>query len=410
MKFAFVDGEKLCLHENGTTTVSESKYLLRARESALRSAKSKEWKRKTDMLVDDELYFDFNDDEVHSRVHCVSHTDSDEKMVYSFSVGGTSGIYYQYVNDKEKTEAHLISSNEVEFVSFSVCKNGKILSTVQTSSVCANIAIVDKTSGDFQYLTGGDSLDENPSLDENGNILFNSFGVGRDQNNAFVAYGPSEIYRFNFATKETELILSDDEYSYVKPISDGEGNFYCIRKPAVDAPDENIFLQILLIPVRIVQAIVGFISAFVSCFAKKPLIQGQTARSIGNGGDAVKNGANARKMMINNHLVNVDKELKRNKKWSDLGFIPRNWVLVKICPKQENKDEYTGYDIAYGVGDFCLIKENGEKHLIYTTGCQIHEVIDHGEKGKRNHLFNVDCCVKVNALSSFDLEDELSLS
>jgi hypothetical protein len=54
MKFAFVDGEKLCLYENGTTTVSESKYLLRARESALRSAKSKEWKRKTDMLVDDE--------------------------------------------------------------------------------------------------------------------------------------------------------------------------------------------------------------------------------------------------------------------------------------------------------------------------------------------------------------------
>ncbi len=406
MKFAFVDGEKLCIHENGKTAVLESKYLSRARESALRSAKNKEWKRKTDMLVDDELYFDF-DEEVRAAVHCVSHTDSEEKIIYSFSVNGTSGIYYQYVNDKEKTEAHLISSNEVEFVGFSVCKNGKILSTVQTSSVCANIAVMDNKSGDFQYLTGGDSLDENPSLDRDGNILFNSYGVGRDQNNAFVTYGPSEIYRFDNDAKETKLLISSEKFSYVKPIADKNGNIYCIRKPAIDPPDENVFLQILLIPVRIVQAIVGFISAFVACFAKKPLIQGQSARSIGNGGESAKNGANTQKMLINNHLVNVEKELKRNKKWSDLGFIPRSWTLVKICGKDGSFDEYTEYELAFGAGDFCLVEEENENHLIYTTGRQIFDVHDKGESGKRNKLFDVDCCVKVNAISPFAIENEL---
>ncbi len=401
MKFTFSDGEKLCVYDNGQVSAFSSAYITRFRESALRAAKNREWKQKTDLMMSDEYYFNTEDEtEIYASIHAVTPTSEQNKILYAFSVNGTSGLYYKYLDDKEKTEAHNITSNEVQFTSLYCTQNGEILGTVQTDSVCADIAVFSKKGGDYKSLTGGDSLDENPSFDGDGNVLFNSYAVGRDANNNFLTYLPSEIYRLNIEKMETELLVSDGKYSYIKPIADGNGNLYCIRKTDAEKTEGNPFLEILLIPVRIVQAIVGFVSAFVMCFAKKPMVSGQSARSIGNGGDAAKNGkTDGKKVFINNNLINVDKELKKNKKQEDFGFIPKNWTLVRLVKNENgNFDGCSEYELARGVADYALIEENGEKTLVYTNGKHIFEIKDFGDNGKKTKLLDVDFCLKVGAL------------
>ena len=408
MKFVFADGEKLGVYENGKKTLFESAYIAKYKENALRLEKNKEWKKSTDVMMSDEYYFETEDEsQVFAEIKSVALTADENKLLYSFCVNGTSGIYYKYTDDKEKTEAHFISSNDVEFSDIYSTKNGEMLGKIQKDYVTSNVALFSKNGGDYKTLTAGDSLDENPSFSKDGNVLFNSYAVGRDANNKFISYLPSEIYKLNLKTLDVEELVTSDVYSYIKPIEAEDKTLYCIRKPFDDEKEENVFLQILLIPVRIVQAIVGFISAFVMCFAKKPMISGQSARSIGNGGDAAKYGkADAKKIFVNNSLIQVDKELKKNKKSEEYGFIPKSWKLVKLIPNEEGKfDECKEYELASGVADFCLIEENGEKTLIYTNGKRVFEVKDFGETGKKEKLFETDFCLKVGGIQETNTQE-----
>jgi hypothetical protein len=396
MKFVFADGGKIGYFDGNGHTVYESKYITGYKNNALRTAKNKEWKKQTDRMMQDEYYFQSLDEtEVIASVCSVALTPQENTLLYAFTVNGTSGIYAKSLDDKEKTESHVITSNEEDFHSLHTTQDGQTLGAVRTDSVVSNIAVFKQNGGDYKSLTGGDSFDENPAFDPQGNVLFNSYAVGRDANNNFVAYMPSEIYRLNVTTLDTEILLSDEKYSFVKPIMDSQGNLYCIKKPDSEKSEGNIFLDILLIPVRIVEAIVGFISAFVMCFSGKPMISGQSAKSIGNGGDAAKNGkGDPKKAFINNNLVNVEKELKKNKKSDEYGFIPRSWTLIKVTKNGEMKE------LAHGVADFALVEEGQENTLVYTTGKRIFSVID-GENGvKKEKLFNVDFCVKVGGIQT----------
>lgn len=239
---------------------------------------------------------------------------------------------------------------------------------------------------------GGDSLDENPSFDSAENcVLFNSYGVGRDANNNFIEYMPSEVYRLNLSTLDVELVVSDPKFSYIKPLADSKGDIYCIKKPGSEKTGGNPIVEILMIPVRIVQAIAGFISAFVMCFSGKSLVSGQSGRSALGDGSAAKKGGDAKKVFINNNLLNVDKELKKNKKQEDYGFIPSSWKIVRL-----GKNGASDTEIASGAADFCLVEEDGKTKFVYTNGKHIFSV----EEGqKRQKLADTDFCLKVGGIA-----------
>lgn len=398
MKFVFVDGEKICLYQDGKIEKFESGYISRYRENSLRAEKNKAWKKSSDkMLYDD--YFELEErGEVVANIHAAAPTEEENKIVYAFSVNDTSGVYYKYLDDEKKTEAHLLSSNEENFLSLSVYADGEMLGTVQSAPDTSSIAVFSKNGGDYKRLTGGDSLDENPVFDRFGNVLFNSYGIGRDANNVFLTYLPSEVYRLNLHTLETELVVTDEKFSYIKPIEDSAGNLYCIRKPGYEKEHGNPLLEILLIPVRILQAIVGFVSAFVMCFAGKPMVSGEG--KIPGQGSAAKNGkADPKKIFIHNNLVNVEKELKRNRKTEEQGFIPRSWKLVRLDKNAEgNFDRCEEYELASGVADYFLKEENGVKTLVYTNGRRIFSVTDEGTGGRKEKLADTDFCIKLGGL------------
>ncbi len=402
MKFTFIDKETLCTYEDGKVTKMDSTYVTQYRETSTRDQKNKEWKKNSDAM----LYEDFfnSNGRVDVTIHALSPTTEPNKLVYAFSVNESSGIYFKYTDDEKKTEAHVVSSNEENYLDIVVTESGDIAGCVQQAPMTSSIAVFSKDGGDYKCLTGGDSKDEHPFFTPDGNILFNSYGVGRELNHEFVKYMPSEILKLNVRSMEIDTLLSDGKYSYVKPMLDGEGNLYCIKRPSEERSDGNVFVKILLVPVRIVEAIIGFVSMFVNIFAGKPLVDGKGRSNTGGG--AARN-ADPKTVFVQNHMLNVEKELKRNQKEEDGGFIPRSFKLVKI-PK--NTDDFEAQyipgmavELASGVADYCLLEENGEKIFLYTNGKRIFKV---NEKGERKKLVNTDFCIKLGALQKGAQEDD----
>ncbi len=394
MKFLYLDRDKIGVFKEGKTSFYESKYIEQYKENAKRMERNREWKKQTDAMMADGFYV--GGEPIHTKIHSASFTTEENKIVYTLSVNELSRVCYKYLEDKEQTESNIVSSNEVTFLSFFMNEDGDAVGSVQTGEGKADIAVFSKESGDYKLVTNGDSLDENPFIDEGGRVIFNSYGVGRDEDNEFVTYVPSEILEYNLQSGELKTVLADGKYSFVKPMKDSEGNLYCIRKPGAEKERENIFLQILLIPVRIVEAIIGFVSVFVSIFAGKPLVSGKAM----NGGGTRKRDKDPKEAFIHNQLVNVEREQKRNQKTADGGFIPREWKLLRYTKNEGDFDEeYTlAEELACGVADYCITEEDGKTVLLYTNGQKIFSLVKEEEKWTKKKLVNTDFCLKVSAL------------
>lgn len=395
MKFTYIDKENLCIYTDGAVQTMESAYITRYRELSIRDSRNKEWKKQTDNMMYDGF---FNQNQtVEASVCALTPTLKENEVLYAFSVNETSGIYRKSTDDEKKTEAHFITSNDVTFQEINVRADGMMLGTVKRDFLTSDIAVFSKQGGDYKYVTGGDSLDEHPYLSEDGEILYNSYAIGRDMENNFVKYMPSELLKINTRSLQIETVLSDEKYSFVKPILDKEGNLYCIRKPGEEKEKSNLLLDIILIPVRLIQAIGGFLSMFVRIFTGKPLMRGK-GKTAG-GGSAAKN-MDEQRLFLHNHMLNVEKELKKNAKSDEGGFIPHSWQLVRF--KKTGADGFFdgGYDVnhpeelAKGVADFVWTEEGA----VYTNGKRIYTVYEDNGEWKRKKLQNVDFCVKLGAI------------
>ena len=124
MKFAFADGEKIGIYADGKTERAESSYITHYRETAIRDSKSKEWKTmgRTEQLLS-EGFYDGGEATVTAAVQGVSLSADGESLLYAFTVNDSSGIYSKRLDDETRTEAHIVSSNEVDFMS--VACNGR---------------------------------------------------------------------------------------------------------------------------------------------------------------------------------------------------------------------------------------------------------------------------------------------
>ena len=405
MEFLFIDGEKFCVYKDGKVQTYSSSYIEKYRAAALQSAKNSEWKKKgrTEMLLNEDFYFE-NDESVFVALNAVVPTEKENELIYAFNVNDTSGIYLKYLDDEKKTEAHIISSNEVEFCSLFHADAG-LLATVKKGEIAADIAIFSKDKSDYKCVTGGDSLDENPSFKKDGKILFNSYGVGRDENNNFVGYGGSEIYELDLSNMDIKEVLGKEEYSFIKPIEGGRG-FYCIKKPVNEKERNNPLLEILMIPVRIVQGIVGFVSFFVTIFSGKSLVS-DSSRKNGVGGAMARNfKKDERRLFVLNNFIQVDKEMKKNRRENFQSFIPKSWKLVEV--ETDVNGGWTEGELMSGTADYCIL-DTGE--IIATNGKYIFSLtIDEKEKKvHRERLVDTDCCLKVFPAKIFKTEKNTSV-
>lgn len=286
-------------------------------------------------------------------------------VLYSFTVNNMSGLYKKDFAAQKDSEAHVIHSNTTEFLGLDYNEQSDCaVCGIKTDAVCGNLAIVDMKTNDYKVVTGGDSKDSNPSfsLSQPNTVLFDSCGVGRDYHGSFVKYSPAAINKLNTETMQITEIKSSPKYSYVCPKDDKQGDIYCIRRPVSDKKKRNLFIDILLIPWRILQAIYYFLESFVMMFTGKTFTEKSENPTKGRQ-------RNSRQIMIDGNLIEADKEFKRNQRNKDklAGFIPHSWQLVKLSQNGDEiiKKGIAAFDIADDGSILCV---NGKHVFCITDG------------------------------------------
>ncbi len=392
-KFTFTDGDQIGVFDGEKTRLYESEYIKRYREYAQSRKKNDEWKHTGEGA---RFRGDFDRDAYREeRIDAyINGTAQDgEKVVYCFTVNQSSGIYKKAYGEEKAREEHLYSSSSEEFLS--LCYNERSNAcavTVRADPVTSQIGLFDCNSSQLKTLTDGDARDANPTFSpvEENVLYFDTAGVGRTADGEFTGkYSPAQIVKLHLNTMEIEEVLSDEKSSFVKPKISADGTLYCIQRPIKEKKGGNPLLEILLIPVRIIQAIVLFISAFVTLF---------TGKSMTSGGENPAKGRETdnKKLLIDGNYMNVEKELKRNRRFQDreYGFIPHSWKLVKV-----NKDGAREI-LEHGVCDFALCEDGS---IYFTDGKHIF----HRNGIERKKVADTTLCLSVSTAQSFSAETDL---
>lgn len=375
IEFLFSDGEEICLYSEGCVKKQRSKFIEKYKQSILDTERAKSWKHSGEgAQFRGDVHYGENGVNFASSINGIYPLE-DNSVAYSFTINSTSGIYKAVLGDEKAPEIHIINSVDYNFSGG--CANvgsNTLFCSLNRNMFNSDIAVFDLNTGDYKTVTEGDTLDCDPSVSpENGNIIyFTSRGAGRDEQGNFIKYSAAAICRLNLSELTVEEIAVSDKLNYMKPIEFG-GRLYAITAPAKEKRP-NPIIEILLIPFRIVQAIVNFINVFVTAF---------TGKSLASGGDNPAKGReyDSRKEYVKGNLINYEKELKKNKskKDKDYGFIPQSWKLIEVA---------SGDVIKSGVADFDILQDGT---FIVTNGRRIFAVKD----GKTTKLCNTEKCLTV---------------
>ncbi len=389
LEFTYSDGQEICLYRDGTIKRGTSKFIENYKNNALDIARSKQWKTSGSGAAfregayarsADEQEFDYS-------VSGVFFTEKTDEVVYTFVINGTSGVYIKDMSDEKSPETHVINSIDYAFAGGCLNSSSRTLATsLKRNYYNADIAVFDLASGDYKTVTDGDTLDEDPFINpENANIIYYaSRGVGRDSAGGFAAFAPSAIYELDLGKVDVKEVLVSSKNSYFKPVFH-DGKLYAIKAP-VKQKSGNPFIEILLIPFRIIQAIVNFINIFVNAFTGKSLASG------GNNPTRARE-VDSREIEIAGNKINVEKERKKNasKKDTDFGIVPKSWQLIEA---------ESGEVLASGVADFDI---GDDGTVIYTNGRRIFAL----RKGIRKKLVNTEFCLRVSCRHSAKQNDTL---
>lgn len=388
MKFAFADGHEICVYEDGNITKRASKFIEKYKENSLQIDRSKSWKKSgegaafrgdTDYGRGDETAFDY-------KINGVFLSDGGNEVVYSFKINDTSGVYKIRLDDEKAPETHVVNSLEEEYGNGCLDAASHTLAlSVSTNYVNSHIGIIDTRNNDVKTVTDGDTMEIDPYIcrDNRDLIYFSSRGAGRTSKGEFVKYSPAAICRLDLEKLTVDEIKADPKFNYFKPVLHG-GKLYAIKTPTKDK-GPNPVVEILLIPVRIIQAIANFINAFVRMFTGKSLASG------GNNPTKARD-YDSRKEFIKGNLIDVEKEMKKNtKRKGDGGFIPLSWQLVEV---------ESGEVIKSGVGDYDILDDGT---FITTNGKRIYAIKD----GKCQKLCDAQSCLALGGLHASEQKSDL---
>lgn len=386
-KLVFGDGEKIGVFDGEKVKKFDSEQICRYREYAENRTKKDEWKYAGEgaRFRGDYERYESRKEKIYAYIDGVQ-WDGD-KVIYSYTVNGCAGVMRKPLNEKEREE-HILSLNDESVLSLHR-RGNELAVTVESDGITSRIGVLNQISAELKTLTDGDSRDANARFDGGNGILFDSAGVGRNSNGEFTGkYAPAAICRLNVDTMEIEELLKNPKYSFVKPRVGADGTLYCIRRPAKEKKNGNLFLDILLFPYRILQAIVMFVQMFVMMFTGKSLLSEGSNPAKGRETDS-------RKLFVDGNLINVEKECKRNRKKKDkeYGFIPLSWKLIAV--KGEKQEE-----IKSGVCDFDICEDGG---IYCTNGRRIFYIKD----GKTEKAADTERCLCLAAAHTYEEETDL---
>ncbi len=277
---------------------------------------------------------------IFSRVNCVA--EHNGNLLYSIDIDSTNGIYRKSADSD--SEGMVLCSSSTAYRSFDI-KGDRLVASAAFAGE-SHIGVLDFNTGRIDTYTEGHACDSWPvwSAVDSGKIYFCSAGLPENEkaapddnaaprgisqivdemySSSSVRLGPSAICLLDINEGSLVELLSDNSYDYTSPQSTSDGSLYYIRKPYKNNSGGNSFgclADIVMLPVRLFQALFGFLNVFSAKYSGKTLSRSDVKRK------------DEGQMMIDGNLINAERELKENQRRGDKnpGIIPRSWELRRL--------------------------------------------------------------------------------
>ena len=305
------------------------------------------------------------------------------KLFFVLETETTGGLFlYDWQENQEKRLFHKehFQARDLDWHP----KHRLIVCSQSFDNGTANIVTMNAEGHDVHQLTEGDSIDEAPTWMPGSarRILFQSAGVARNQHGYAVGAGPFAIELLDLEQKSLTTLLEDEEYDFLCPHGDQEGNMYFIRRP-YEMPGETrygIFQMLgdfLMFPFRLLRAIFHFLNFFSLTFSQKPLTTASGPKL---------NGEDEQTLMLRGRMIDAQKALhEAGQNQEAPALVPNTWELVRRT--QDGEEQV----LADGVVAFDLTDDD---IVVYTNGSAVYEFDTQGKSKRlfKGHLIeNVTC-------------------
>ena len=201
--------------------------------------------------------------------------------------------------------------------------NTLLAASSQLNDGPAHIALVEREGDNYREVTGGDTVDSAPAWVPGvaNRLLFQSCGLGRNEQGYIVARGPASIQMLNMESGSVASVLENPAYDYLKPRVCPAGNLLFIRRP-YEAPRyemNNLLLDTLLFPFRLLRAVFHYLNFFSMVYSRKPL----TSAS----GPEMR--ADMKDILLQGRRIDAQKALRTARPVQGVpSLVPNSWELV----------------------------------------------------------------------------------
>lgn len=369
---AFLAAGKLnVVGADGETTVHESEFAQQIQDRALSIRRRNAWKHQGSggMFMNGGLANAAADAAVTPAppINHLCRSRTDGQLLYSLDSGEVSGVFA--VDPDTDDEHRLFHTNEAHLI-------GIAPGPGETSMTCAsitgngttNLALLDIHRGGLREITEGDSVDESPRWHPTDpqKLLYQSAGVGRNEQGFPVALGPYAAQCLDFAAGGIDTLAEDADHDLLSPQLDSEGNLYYVRRPYKGPRGPGwweVLRAILLFPVHFFLMFFHIVNNFTASFTRKPLLK------AGGPNQQVDE-----KLLLWGQVVDIT-ERARGHNTGDLGdddtpMVPDTWELVRQHAAGHTET------LAKAVVSFDIAPDDT---LVYTNGRAVFELDDRGK-------------------------------
>jgi hypothetical protein len=300
-----------------------SPYAQQAMDRAERSREKNAWKKGTAFGV--AAQGNFRDFEQASDPFLISSArfTGEGKLLYFQADRGMGGLFsYDVASGHEE---RLLHRQQLQLDDLCLAQSGEtIFCTLRGRGGASHIATM-RTSGDgLRELTGGDTIDSAPTPvpgDEN-TVIYQSAGIGRDQQGGWAAIGHVTLQELNIATGRITPVLEDPRYDFLSPRVAPDGALFFIRRP-YEPPQYkagNVVLDTVLFPFRLLRAVFHYLNFFSLMYSRKPL--------TGAGGVPMQ--ADLKNIVLQGKRIDAERALRKEASIGGIpSLVPSSWQLVR---------------------------------------------------------------------------------
>jgi len=370
---AFLASGKLYLKQDGRATEPiESAYGQELIEDAIRRREKNEWKTRSQtgqLMSGGAPWGDRNLVEAETRrihISAVTRGARPGELLYALDTDQVGGLFVYDVAQRHEQRLyhnhrfrarHLSRHPELPLATFSL----------QQEDGTAAIAVMNLENNDLQLVTEGDSLDESPSWAPGGGsrLVFQSAGLARNQQGMLAGIGAYAVQQLDLDREDVVTLLEDEKRDYLLPRFAADGSLYFLRRPyqGLARPSGwHILRDVIMFPIGLLWAVVGFLNFFSMMFSGKPLT---------TAGGVRREGPSPRHMMLWGKMIDAERAERRAKKGEPVALVPDDWELVRQRP-EGGEEVISGGVVSY---DLCA-----DGSAVYTNGTAVFHRETDGRK------------------------------